>query len=806
MLVSLNWIKEYVTLPQDLTMDQLAYDLTMRTVEVEDIVDLAESLDRIVAGTILEVKAHPQADRLRITTLDVGQAAPVQIVCGGSNLYQGQSIVAALPGSQVRWHGEGDPVTIEATQLRGVDSYGMICSASEVAGLDLLFPPEAEAEILDITEFKAQPGTPIAQVLGLDDWILEIDNKSMTNRPDLWGHYGLARELAAIYHAPLKPLPTFKKPQGEGIPVAIEADDKCCRYTATTVKGIQVADSPFEIRRRLYLLGMRPINNIVDMTNIAMLLTGEPCHAFDLAKLQGGIRVRRAKDREELLLLDDEKLRLSEEDLVIADEAKALGLAGIMGGKEDSVWPNTLDLILEAASFEAIGIRKTAQRYGLRTEASSRFEKALNTQRVEETLGVLQNLLESQQPQASFTGFTDCQTQATPSPVITVGKAFLAKRLGHELNLDQIKAALEPMGFDVADDKDRLQVTVPSWRATGDVSLGEDILEEIARMEGYENFAFQAPQVTLKAAINQRQSSLDRKLREYLAFQAGLAEVFSYPWVEESLVKALDMDPSEQIRLADPPSPQEAGLRNSLLPGLCRIIDKNLAHFDDFGIFEVTRVFLKGESYSPSAPTEVLPKQPKYAAFALVGQDPVELFRKGKGILEQVPRRIMVEAFDFCQTEKPVWADPKIWLNFKGKEPLGSLGILSMKARDAIGLRHHHALLCEFNLDGLVALPSRDNGFQPLPHYPLVEQDLSLLLDETVRWQDIVEKVKPLAKQVDFVDEYRGPQVPAGQKSLTLRITLGAEDHTLTAQEIEAAMAAIQTALSEAFHTQIRDK
>ncbi len=808
MLISLNWIREYVELPEDLTMEKLSYDLTMRTVEVEGTYDPAQGLDNIVAGKIIEVSPHPQADRLRLVLTDVGLAEPVQIVCGGSNLEPGQMVVVALPGSEVRWHGEGEPVAIKKSKLRGEASYGMICGASEVGRLEELLPARAETEIMDISAFPAVPGQPVAEVLGLSDIILEIDNKSMTNRPDLWGHYGLARELASIYRCPLKPLPRFETPETlADYPVTIEDPSRCMRYTASHYTNLKVEPSPWDLQLKIWKVGMRPINNIVDMTNYVMLATGQPTHGFDKSHVRDGIVVRTARPGETLELLDKRVLDLETADLLICDTRIPLGLAGIMGGKQDSILPETTDMILEVASFEATGIRKTAQNHGLRTEASMRFEKAVNTQRAEEALGVFQAILHRLLPDAKLAAFHDEHPNPTQPMTIDVEKEFLDSRLGQTISHDQMKETLEPLGFAIEDAGDTFRVTAPSWRATGDISLRDDILEEVARMIGYENFEFTAPAIRLEGPVNQKQPELERAAREYLAYRCGLQEIFTYPWVDEAYIKAAGYDPKDLLELAAPPSPQTAHIRNSLIPGILEAIETNIRYFNEFRIFEMTQVFLKDQPFSPSEPSEVLPKQEKHLALALVGSQPEDLFRELKGILEALPRVTMASGIGFSQSRQPAWSDRKAWLNITLEgQVIGSMGLLSMKAAADAGIKRVYAALAELDFEALVPFLSRTNTFHHLPHYPLVEQDLSLLLDETVTWQEVEEAIGKQVRDLQFIEEYRGAQVPAGKKSLTLRLWIGSDEKTLSSEDIDTQMSAIIKRLAKATNAEIRDK
>lgn len=804
MKLSLNWIREYVDLPESLTMERLAYDLTMRTVEVEGTLNLADALRGIVVGRILAVEAHPEADKLRVCTVEAGGEEPVRIVCGGSNLYAGQRIAAALPGSFVRWHGEGDPVEIKVTKLRGVPSFGMICAAGEI-GLEDLFPAADDHEILDLTNWEAVPGTPLAEVLQLDDILLEIDNKSMTNRPDLWCHYGIARELAAIYRKELRPLPAFSIPEkGEGVPVSIDAPDRCKRYAAVVYEGLRTGPSPYWLRLALWKVGIRPINNLVDITNYVMLATGQPTHGFDRKRVREGIRVRTARPGETLELLDGAKLSLTAEDLMICDAAGPMALGGIMGGKGESIYPDTSEMILELAQFDPISVRRSAQRHGVRTESSSRNEKGIDAARMDQAMGVADWLIRRIQPDAALVGFTDCRPVSEEAPVIPVDMAFLNVRLGRTLTPDEVSDCLAPLGFVVKGDRDRLQVAVPTWRGTGDVSLPDDILEEVARMIGYDAFDFIPPVVRLDHPVTQRDHESGRAIREYLSFRAGMQEIYTYPWVDRRLLEAAGIRPEECLELATPPAPDTSCLRPSLVPGILEAIVVNQRNYDAFRVYEMAQVYRPGETH-PSDPVETLPEQPRMVGGAVAGQDPVGLFRAAKGILEGMPRITMIESYAFEQREKPAWADPKIWLNVVAEDAvIGSVGVLSAKAAASAGIKRLRAAVFELRTDRLRPLPSRENRFRHLPTFPLVELDLSVLLDEAVPWAELEKLVLGVARECVFVEEYRGKQVPPGKKSVMFRYWLGSDQGTLTAEQIEAETARLIKRIGKTLGGEIR--
>lgn len=809
MKFSYNWIREYAGLPADLSMKQLSYDLTMRTVEVEATENLATGLEQVVVGRIETIEAHPQADKLLVCLVDVGRSEPVRVVCGGSNLTVGQKVAVALPGARVRWHGEGDPVQVKKVKLRGVESFGMICAASEI-GLADLFPSEDEREIMDLGAFAHPAGTGLALALDLDDQILEIDNKSMTNRPDLWGHYGIARELAAIYGCELKPLPrlevTADVPQ---YPVEIAAADRCNRYIAAVYTGLTYAPSPYWLRLKLWKVGLRPINNLVDITNYVMLATGQPAHGFDAAQVDTQILVRNARSGEKLEMLDGTMLELSTDDLAICDAKKPMALAGIMGGKADSILPDTTSMVLELAKFNPVTTRRSAQRHNMRTEAGIRNEKGVDAERMDEALGVADRLIREIMPQARITAFQDCWPLKTEYPEIEVPMAFLNTRLGRDLEIADVAATLKPLGFAVAAKYDSgrepvLRIKVPSWRGTGDIDLPDDILEEVARMIGYENFDFIAPRVMLERAVRQREMETERAIREYLAFWAGFQEIFTYPWIDEQYLRAAGIDPASCLRLANPPSPETAHLRSSLVPGLLEAIAGNLRYFDTMRLFELTQVFGPGAT-NPSEPAETLPRQTRHLAAAVVGKDAVTVFREAKGAIEQMPKITQIKPLHFAQKAKPEWADQKVWLNIlSGEEVIGTLALLSAGTMHNADIRKRMVAAFELELDKIEPLPSRENRYQPLPQLPLVEQDFSILVDRSVRWQDIENIIAGMVRQYAFMEEYTGKQVPEGKKSVMFRVWLGSDSKTLTAGEISAEAQQILARIGEKLGGEIR--
>lgn len=795
MKVSLNWVKNYIDLPETLTADEIARDLTLRTVEVDDVEDLGKKFHDIVVGEIVQIKEHPNADALRICMVDIGEGAPRQIVCGGRNLYVGEHVVVSKPGSEVVWHGEGEPVVLEETKVRGEYSYGMICGATEVY-LDKLFPPADEHEIVDLKGL-GKPGENIADVVYMNDVVIEIDNKSLTNRPDMWGHYGIARELAAIYHLPLKELPVaHMDPDLPVYDVTIEEPEKCNRYMGVEIEGVCEKEAPLWMKAAVTKAGMRPISRIVDITNYVMLAVGQPTHAFDRTHVEGEkIIVRNAKEGEELLLLDNNSIELTTDDLVICDEHDAMALAGIRGGKKDSILPETTGVLLEIADFTAPTIRKTGRRFDEKTDASIRYEKGIDTQRAEQGLAVSLQLFKELFPESKVVAYADVYPVKTEKVRLDVTQAFMDERLGEAIPQDVVERILTDLGFEVEYEDGVYHTAAPTWRSTGDIVMKDDVMGEVARILSYDSFSTAPLTIHFDKAVHQTEELLERKLREYLAFRCGFNEIFTYPWIDERYIKAARIDTSESLRLTAPPAPELAILRSSLIPGMLEAVAKNLRYFDEFRIFEVAQAFVKGE-YHQSDDEEVLPVHKKFLTGAVVGKDAAGIFYEMKGAVEAMAEYTHMEPLTFTSEEKPTWADPSAWLNIvQNGRVVGRMGLVSVATMTDSRIRRTNVAAFEINTDLLIPFASRTNVFTHLPQFPLVEKDLSVLVDEDARWANIAGAVANRVKEVEFIGEYRGAQVPRGKKSVTLRVKIGKDNGTLTTEEINKEMDGILRAL-----------
>lgn len=808
MKVSLNWVKKYVDLPENITTKQMATDLTLRTVEVEGYENTEEKFHDIIVGKVLEINEHPNADKLKVCKVDIGEDEPKQIVCGGSNLYPNEMVVVCKPGAEVYWHGEAELQKIKDSKVRGVDSYGMICGAEEVY-LENIFPAKEADEIVDLAGIDCYPGQSITEIIDMKDVVLEIDNKSLTNRPDLWGHYGIARELSAIYDVDLKPIEKVeidsKLPKYD---VEIMDSSKCQRYVAVEIDNVYEKRSPLWMQSAIIKGGMRPINAIVDITNYVMMAVGQPLHAFDKTHVDGNkIIVRNAREGEELLLLDNNSIELTTDDLVISDVNDAMALAGIRGGKKDSILPETTSVVLEVANFTAKTIRKTGKRFDEKTDASIRYEKNIDTQRVDEGLNLALALFKEIFPESKVVAYNDVYPVKTKNEKIDVTEEFLDTRLGKKIDRETITRVLTRLGYEVNYKNGTYSVVVPTYRSTGDVSLKDDVMGDIARLLSFESFEAQPLTISFDHAVLQNNVLLETRIKEYLSSRCGFYEIFTYPWINEKYIDAASIDKNNSIKLATPPSPEEAYLRSSLVPGMLEAISKNLRYFDNFRMFEMAQVFIKGE-YHESSEDETLPIHKKLLTGSIVGSNPKEIFYELKGVIENISSYTHMKKLSFTtECEKPSWADINAYLAIKLDDVVvGYMGLLSVKTMNDAKIKRTNVAIFELDSNMFVPLESRTNKFKHIPVLPSVEKDLSLIVDENITWAEMTKYIRSKASSIKFIEEYRGNQIPEGKKSIMLRITFDSGDTTLTSEEINTKLDAIIRTLNKMCGAVLREE
>jgi phenylalanyl-tRNA synthetase beta chain len=785
MKVPLSWLKEYV--PAAMPVAELAHRLTMAGVEVGAVEQVGGAWEHCFVGHVLSVEPHPNADRLTLCTVEIGGEL-LRVVCGAPNVAAGQKIAFAKAGAMLHDAHSGRVEALRAAKIRGQLSEGMICSELELGlGGD-------HAGILVLPQ-DAPVGAPLADYLG--DAILDLEVTA--NRPDCLSLLGVAYEVGAFSGAPVRQpdlaYPEAGRPIREQVTIAVLDPDLCPRYTASLVTGVTVGPSPRWMQERLTKAGMRPINNVVDVTNYVMLEYGQPLHAFDYNTLKGKkIIVRQARPGEVLVSLDGVERKLAPPMVVIADERDPVGLGGVIGGATSEVTAGTTAVLLESASFHPLNTRRTAGALGLRTEASLRFEKGLRPELPLIALRRATQLLLQVAGGTAAQGITDVYPGRREAPAVALTLARLEKVLGMRPPLAEVRRVLASLGFEVHAAGDAaLKVTPPPWRA--DISLEDDLVEEVARVVGYDAL----PTTMLSTPIPYHQPDPPQELKERvrdLLVAGGFQEAISYPLVSrEALERAGALagnGAQEPLRLSNPMSHEHEWLRTSLRPSLLLTLATNWRHEEGpIRLFELGRVYLPQE--------RDLPQEREIAAAALTGprQEPSWHgqgeplgFYDAKGVAETLLERLGLHP-SYEPAEDPFFLPGRVARMTVGGEAIGCLGEVhpSILERFDIGLRP--VAFLELELPALLrAVPPGPPRFQHLPRFPGAPRDLAILVPTEVsgaRVQEILER-HPLVARATLFDVYAGPQVPSGVRSLAYRLLFQSSERTLTAEEVSHAL------------------
>jgi phenylalanyl-tRNA synthetase beta chain len=808
MYISYNWLKDFVKLPAKVSPEEIAEALTAHTVEVEGLVNQADKFKQVVIGKVLEVKKHPNADRLRLTVVDVGDKK-LHIVCGAPNVAAHQMVPVALSGALLP-----NGLEIKTSEIRGEKSEGMICAEDELA-------LGKNHEGIMVLGKGAKIGEPFAKYLKFNDIIFEVDNKSLSNRPDLLSHYGLARELAVIFDSRLKSYDkvigselSFSDVKDSKLTVTVENKELCPRYMAVRVDNVQVGESPTWLKERLVAINQRPINNIVDLTNYVMFETGQPLHAFNAALIKK-IVVKANGQQEPLETLDGKERLLSADDLIISDGEQPLAVAGVMGGKNTEVSETTTAIILESANFKAATIRKTAQRLGLRTEASVRFEKSLDPNLAEDALKRFLVLLKSICPEMKISGnLFDLGGRVSQENKIDLEFSWLFSKIGQEIPKEQVASILNKLGFQITKHKDSLSVVVPSWRATKDIRGREDLVEEILRIYGYDNVKSLLPTERMAAPVINQERMLERKIKDILYLKFNLSEAYNYSFVGEEQLKRINVDFFNHLKLANPLSEIHSMLRQSVIPGLIYNVKNNQFRYEALGFFEMGSVFFNapGEFKKDNDSEDKIPYQEKRIGIALAGNNR-DIFSELKSIVvgflhELVPQN---NEIIFSRLENfPGWADTSLAAKILifGQE-IGLLGVLDTNAAKNLNLKMKAGFV-EINLEALFriisSLPSF--RFQESAKYPAVIRDLAFVVLEDILYNDIKKEISdfnPLVSSVELFDVYVGDKISAHEKSLAFHINYQAPDRTLTSIEVDSLQTELVNHLITKFEAKLRD-
>lgn len=791
MLISLSWLREFVELG-DRTPETIAHDLTMKTALIEGIEKRGEFHPNLVVGKVRSKDRHPKADRLSVCQVDVGTQV-LEIVCGASNVAAGLTVAVATPGTTLK-----NGLTIQPTPLRGITSHGMICSERELA------ISENHDGIL-VLEDELTAGTRLSAVSNLGDTMFEIDNKSITHRPDLWGHEGFARELAAIYRLPWKRLAEFDRVSPGETPwrVSIEAPEGCGRYALLEVKGEVGRPSPKWLQRRLEHAGLRPLSLLVDISNLMLLEIGQPTHPFDADKIAGDhIVVRRSRPGEQLETLDGVKRTLPSGTLLIADDSNPLAIAGIMGGEPSSIGPHTRRAVIECAWFDPVVIRRAATGLQLRTDASARFEKNLDPALVERGIRRFAEWIRTIAPDLEIAAhYRLVGEKPIPSATVRLRPTRCRSKLGIELSTVEMRETLERLEFGVATSGDELQIRVPSFRATRDVLAEDDVIEEIGRLHGYEKIVPTLPRTETRSVELEPVNAAGRRAGQLLRDREGYSEVLSYPYAEDAQLERVGgAGALPYVEIANPLQQTARRLRRSLVPALLGFVDKNMHQAEEIRLYETGKVFL------PKPGDTHLPYEPAHLAAVLALRSVKKdhsgaLIRRIKGTLEELALRLeRALAFEPAGTDRPAYAHASRCARVLGAN--GPIGYLTeVDPTIAAGLtKKGEIALFEIDLTAWIENPRYRKPYAPLPKFPGIAIDVSFVAPFDLAYDGILARLtgrSKLLRSIDLVDEYFGAPVPAGQRSLTLRLNYRDDERTLTAAEIAVESEQAKSALRE---------
>ena len=840
MRVPLSWLREYVQLPADLSF--LVERLSRAGLEVTAVhayglplppglpapqVPLVWERDKVLIARILSIAKHPEADKLKLVTVEYGADQPKTVVTGAPNIAVGESgqmVILGLRGCRyfsIDKEGRKSIATLEPRSLRGILNDAMCMSEFELGlsddheGIILLDPAEAPP-----------PGTPAADLLG--DVVLEID--VLPSMASCLGLVGLAREVAALTSLPLRlPVanyPTISEPVERHVRVTIADVQLCPRYVAAVIRGVRVGPSPYWLQHRLRLAGMRPINNIVDVTNYVMLEQGQPLHAFDydvLVRRAGGesplITIRPARPSEILITLDGQKRELTADNLVIADSAGPIALAGVMGGQETEVTAQTSNILLEAATFDLVSIRKTARQYNLFSEASTRFSRGVSPAQVlpaaQRALELFHRLAQGQ----VLTGVVDVFPHPPPTQVVPLTQQDIYRVLGSSLTEGEVERILTALDFSLQPQADGWQVEVPPTRL--DIQSGAaDLVEELARIHGYDRLPERLLPLELPPPQVQQDWEGEEKVRDLLV-SYGLQEVITYSLSSQEAEARLHPKPNhapaiDYVRLLNPISPERSILRRSLLPGLLAVVRHNQEHCESLAIFEIGLVYIP-------QPGSDLPYEQRRVALALCGRrytpawdDPPHSptpqydFFDLKGILDALATDLHLPDVRYQPIESVSWLHPRRCAQLVvGNSHIGAGGQIHPRVADQWQVPRT-LLLAELDLEAILANIPERFAYRPIPPFPAAKRDIAVVVPAELPaeqvWREIRTAGGPLLVQIELFDLYTGPGLPPGTKSLAFALTYQAPDRTLSDKEIAKAHEKIEGRLRHVLGAKIRGK
>jgi len=790
MLVSYNWLKQYTNVEDNASA--LAEKITRGGIEVEGVEYLAEEISGVVVGYVESKEKHPDAEKLNVCQVNVGEKENLQIVCGAPNVDAGQYVIVATVGAKL------PGIKIKKAKLRGVESQGMICSLAEL-GLSKSVVPKNYQEGIYVFETEQELGSDVVEVLGLNDYILDL---SITpNRADALSMRGLTYELGALYNnkVDFKDVEKEEDYEATSLQVAIESDS-CRNYVGQVVKNVEVKSSPLWLQTRLMNSGIRPINNIVDITNYVLLEFGQPMHAFDKDLVGDKIVVRDAKEGEVLETLDGEERKLQTTDLVITDGTRAIALGGVMGGKNTEVSEETKNIILESAYFNPTSVRRTSAAHGLRSDSSARFEKGIDPNMQKAALARAVELILELCPNAVVESSVGVVNKVDDK-VVEITTSYINNYLGIILSTEEIVAILEGLSFKVEASGEDLVVKVPTRRP--DISIKQDLVEEVIRIYGYDNLASTLPKFskTTKGGLTYSQRMV-RDLRAVYA-SLGFNDTINYSLVSEEEATQYTLEDHHKVRLLMPMTETHSTLRQSLIPGLLNTVQYNVARKQkDLKLLEIGRVFFG------SGDDNIQPKETVYLSAALTGEERSNKWLKesstldffaAKGYLEVVFERLGLEEKVTYKKSTLEGMHPGRFAEvYLGEKRIGFIGEVHPQVADKLGLNTTYVF--EINLDEVISEGKVKPKYEEVTKYPEITRDIAMLVDVKDEYQNIynvVESVNSkLITKVELFDLYVGAELLVGKKSLALTITYSDKQKTLTDEEVTAVHDKVLAALT----------
>ncbi|MCP4297166.1 MAG: phenylalanine--tRNA ligase subunit beta [Proteobacteria bacterium] len=774
MKISLNWVKEFVEFP-DLSAEELARTITLSVCEVEGYEETGTHLNQVIVAEVTKIEPHPNADKLKLVTVNMGQEQ--KVVCGAQNFVVGDKIPyvgigAVLPGG----------LKIKAASIRGVESCGMLCAEDELGFSD-------DHEGLMILPADSVVGTSFDQLFEDQvDIVLEIDNKSITHRPDLWGHYGFARELGTIFKTPLKPV-VFDAAKVTGkveriIEVEVKAPDLVPRFTGLSVSNVEVRQSSIKLQHRLTRVGLRPINNLVDLTNYVMLELGQPMHAFDAAQIEGRkLVVQLAEPGTEVMTLYNKIAKLGKEDLTICDANGPSVVAGVIGGLNSGVSDDTDRIFLEAANWNPVAVRKTATRIGIRTDACQRYEKSLDPEISSLAIQRSVELLAESCPELVIAGdMIDIRGKGIEPISIETTVEFINRRLGKEIEKGEITETLTRLGFEVAEKDETLLIKVPSFRGTKDVSIPEDLVEEVGRIHGFNNIKAIAPLFPIEKPSFNQQRRFERAAKSVLR-KNGFHEVYNYPLTCQKKEIPFDFGDEGVMRLKNPVADNQDQMRRSLLPHFVDTIHENQKISMDFRIFEIGRSYLKEGS------GRINEAQRLIAAVSTTSRKTGDAFYQLKSRLIKLLSRLQINRVKW----QPIAEEDRKNYQHKaisaaivsGKIALGEIYSFSPEYRDQFDIKGD-VVIAELNFDTLFDIDKKEYKYLEPPKFPSVNFEVSVIVPERTFFQGIANLVKRADHRIikaDYLGVYPLRDKP-GSNSLSISMEFQSPKKTLDSNEV----------------------